>query len=286
MAIKIILVPLAGVGDATAQLETALSVGRAHDAHVEGFHVSLDPREGVAFVGEGMTSAMVEDVMAATEAETRSRLERARAVFDETCKRLDVKISESPTPSFSASFSTATGREYDLVARRGRLTDLVVAGRPAGEEEAAAQAVLEVALMETARPLLIAPPTAAKTFGRSVIIAWNGSVEAIRAVSSALPYLTRAESVIILVIGEGDRPPALPDDLKAYFAWHGIAVTGKQVAAESAPVGARLLEEADAAGADLLVMGGYTHSRLRQLIFGGVTSHVLHHAELPVLMAH
>ena len=148
------------------------------------------------------------------------------------------------------------------------------------------QAVLEVALMETARPLLIAPPTAAKTFGRSVIIAWNGSVEAIRAVSSALPYLTRAESVIILVIGEGDRPPALPDDLKTYFAWHGIAATGKQVAAESAPVGARLLEEADAAGADLLVMGGYTHSRLRQLIFGGVTSHVLHHAELPVLMAH
>jgi nucleotide-binding universal stress UspA family protein len=132
----------------------------------------------------------------------------------------------------------------------------------------------------------VAPPSVPGALGGKVAISWNGSAQAARAVSAALPYITRSDGVVILTV-ESDRTSAsAAPELAAYLAWHGVRAETKIFAPADRAVGAALLKECADAGADLLVMGAYTHSRVRQLILGGVTRHVLAEAAVPLFMAH
>ena len=133
--------------------------------------------------------------------------------------------------------------------------------------------------------LLLAPSGGAEHIGRTVAIAWNGSVEATRALLGALPLLKQAALLHVLTVpgaGTADEQAAA---LAAYLAWHELSVQQHALYPETS-VGVALLAKAKELGADLLVMGGYGHSRVRELIFGGATRHVLHHYDLPVLIAH
>ncbi len=211
---------------------------------------------------------------------------RARAQFDAACRRAEAAVTEGPSADgFSASFVTASGREEDLIALRGRVSDLIVAGRREGDD-GAARSILEIALLETGRPVLVAPPQPATDFGRVVGVVWNGSAEASRAIASGLPFLRGAEGVIVLVVPEGTRAGPPLDHLIAYLACHGVTATTRHIQPGDDGVGMGILSQAEAAGIDMLVMGAYTHSRLRHLIFGGATSAVLDHTNIPVLMAH
>jgi nucleotide-binding universal stress UspA family protein len=118
-----------------------------------------------------------------------------------------------------------------------------------------------------------------------VLLAWNASPQAARAVASALALLQKATRVIILAVGNGPEPEPTADDLARALAWHGIGAQARHVEQGGRRVRDILLTEAAAARADLLVIGAYSHSRLRQVAFGGVTEHMLDHAEIPVLMA-
>ncbi|MFQ5619515.1 MAG: universal stress protein, partial [Rhodospirillales bacterium] len=145
---------------------------------------------------------------------------------------------------------------------------------------------LNAALFETGRPVLVAPPSAPAVLGRKVAISWNGSAQAARAVAAALPYIMRSDGVVILTV-ESDRTSAsAAPELAAYLAWHGVRAETKFFSPTNRSIGAALLKECADAGADLLVMGAYTHSRMRQLILGGVTRHVLAEATVPLFMAH
>lgn len=286
MSIKIIMAPLSGVEGGVASLETALHVGKHFGTHVEAFHVSIDSRDSVAYLAEGMTSAMIQDIMNAVDKESGDRTTRARAQFDAACRRAGAAVTEGPSAGgFSASFKVAEGREEDLIALHGRLCDLIVAGRREGDD-GAARGILEVALLETGRPVLVAPPRPALDFGRTVGVAWNGSAEASRAIACGLPFLREAEEVIILVVPEGARAGPPVDQLIAYLGCHGIAAAARHIDASDKGVGREILSAAEAAGIDLLIMGAYTRSRLRHLIFGGATSAILDHTNIPVLMAH
>ena len=286
MSIRIIMAPLSGLEGAAASLETALQVGRMFEAHVEAFHVSLDPRDSVAYMAEGMTSNMIQDIMDAVDSEGHQRLDRARAQFDALCAQFDVPVSDDrTTKGFGASFTAVVGREEDLIARRGRLTDLIVAAR-SDSNDGGARTTLEIALLETGRPVLVTPPKAPPSFGKTVAIAWNGSSEAARAIGAGLPFLRAAESVSVLVVPEGARSGAPVGDVIDYLACHGVDASARPIDASEAKIGGALMEAASAAGIDMLVMGAYTHSRLRHLIFGGATSAILQHADFPVLMQH
>ncbi len=286
MVIRLIITPLNGIVGATAALETALLVGKHLDAHVEAFHVSLDPRDSVAYMAEGMTSNMIQDVMTAVENEGSERIARARQQFQAASAAVQAPVTEHrASGGFAASFGHAVGREDDLIAIRGRLSDLIVAGR-ASDQDSAARTTLEIALLETGRPVLVAPPTAVTDFGKTVAIGWNGSAEASRAIGAGLQFLTEAEKVVVLVVPEGARSGVPVEDLLVYLACHGIEAEASHIEERDSKVGTALLEELDRADADLLIMGAYTHSRLRHLIFGGATSAVLTNAEIPVLMAH
>ncbi len=118
------------------------------------------------------------------------------------------------------------------------------------------------------------------------MVAWNGSTESARSVAFAMPFLANAREVHVLSVEGGSVSGPDARALEQHLVRHGIAATSSEVSPGDRSIGQAILEEADARGADLLVKGAYTHSRLRQMFFGGATSHILAEAEIPVLMAH
>jgi nucleotide-binding universal stress UspA family protein len=282
---KTILASLSDPESAPATLQLAFLVARGQGAHVEALHVRSDPSSAVPLVGEGMSGAMVEEMLAVAERQSSEQASQVRAQFDQACLRHDVPILAVPGGSTTVStvWRQEIGREEEVVAKAGRLTDLVVMARPLPDRDQPSIMTLNAALMESGRPLLLAPPNIAATVGRHVAIFWNGSAEASRAVASSMPLLSVAETVSILSASE--EGGADPTELAGYLAWHGITAVIHSYSANG-QVGETLMAEALALGADLLVMGAYTHSRLRQLILGGVTRHILQSCTLPVLLSH
>lgn len=286
MAIRKILVAVDGSPGGRIAAETALTVAKSFGAHVEALHVRPDPRDAVPLLGEGVSGAMVDELIVLTEQETQARAKAAKAMFDELCHTHGLRITDRPAAGPSGAWSEATGRADDLVVARARLADLVVVERPMAESEAVAGMILNAALFEGGRPVLVPAGTVPPQIGRHVAVAWNGSAESARAVAGAMSFLQGADAVTVLTAGSAVTSADRAQDLVDYLAWHEIAARRGAVTPEDGPVGARILEACESAGADLLIIGAYTHSRLRELIMGGVTRHVLAHAGIPLLMAH
>lgn len=281
--IKTILAPIGDAAAAAAPLEAAFRLARLFGAHVTALHVRPDPTTAVPLIGEGMSGAMVEEMLNAADKQSREAAAAVRLAFDEIKDRHGVASQSSPpADSVTADWVEAVGREEEIIARKGRVHDLVVMGHAVqGDGSGLA---LNAALLDSGRPLLLAPATMPAALGRRVVVAWNGSAEAGRAAAAALPILERAETITVLTVNEHDDM-AGADDLIAFFGWHGINASHQDIPA-GGNAGMAVLEACTTAGADLLVMGAYTHSRLRQLILGGVTRHVLAHAAIPVLLSH
>lgn len=285
---KNFLVPITGGPGDGVVLATARLAAQAFAAHLEFLHVRVDTTEVLmsmtaAGVGGGDAVQAVIDRME-TEADALAASARAgaMAMLDEA----GIALRDSPSgPGASAQFSQEQGHRSAWVAQYGRFADLVLMGR--GTEEDSAREVLEAALMDTGKPLLIAPSSAPASLGQRVVIAWKDTPEAARAVSAALPFIGRAQQVsIISVIDDADRPDPSGARLLRALRWHNAAVELRQVPSDGATAVEVLHREAAALSADLLVMGGYSHSRLRQVVFGGFTRSTLGHAAVPVLMAH
>lgn len=289
MEIRKILVPFAGSETDTYVLDVAMALGQRFTSHVEVFHAGVDPRDAIAFVGEGMTAAMIEQIMSAAEQEGRQRASRARTLFDKACAAAGVQVTEAPQPAprFTAAFVERPGREDEMMAERGRVADLIVAARSSPEDEGGIAPTLEASLRETGRPVLVVGPDAAKTpFSRRIAVAWNGSIEAGRAVAGALPFLSAAERVEVLSVEEGLNVGPSGADAVDYLSWHGVAASARTIGSSPFGVGKALLTAIVETGADMLVVGAYTRSHMRRLIFGGVTREVLAGAAVPLLMVH
>ena len=288
MTIRTLLVPICGGPEDHAALEMAANLARRFEAHVEVLHLRRDSREGMPYLGDGASGAMIEEIIVATEREADDKASRLKQQFDKWRAAHAIAAAESPpTPGgASAAWRQEIGPEDQVVAHHGRLTDLIVLPRPDLKIDLASL-VFESALLRTGRPLLLAPSAAGpNTQFATVAIAWNGSAEAARALAAARPFLATASRVIAITAnGDGNNAAPTPN-LLSYLAWHGIKAEALVVEAKAVSEGAALLDETRRRKADLLVMGAYTHSRVRQMVFGGVTRHILAHAELPLLMAH
>lgn len=165
----------------------------------------------------------------------------------------------------------------------GPASDLVVVSRPAADGRIARVFLME-ALLHSTRPVLVLPQTPVRSVGRRVAIGWNQSAEASRALAAALPVLVRADEVTIINCGPESRPGPKSRDMVRYLAHHGIAA--KRVSGVGRHPEQEIVQACRASRADLLVMGAYSRHRYRELLFGGVTEHMLKKATLPVLMYH
>ena len=273
MTIKTILALADGGGGTAATLKTAVAVARRFSANLDVLHVRADVETMVPVIGEGMSGAMVEQMMSAMAQTVEARATKAKAAYQEVCAGAAVQ----------AVWRENTGRETDILASAGRLVDLIVIGKPDAETETPLAATLDAALFDTGRPVLVAP--AATAVGDRIVIAWNGSAQAARVVAAALPFLRMAQQVTVVTVGEIGRS-ASAADLVGYLGQHGVKAVHEALAPEHATTGATLLSYAGRTQADLLVMGAYGHSRLREMILGGATRDVLATTTVPILMAH
>ncbi len=287
MAIKVILTPLFGnESDATA-LATAQALAERTGAHIDAIHVRADPRSMIPYIGEGISGALIDEIVRNAENQGKERAKKVRKTFDDWRAAAGTPLAGTAGEGPSCGWTEVTGRPDAIIARRGRLADLIVLCRPSGDDNTTiATETLEAALLESGRPILVAAAAPGKTLGRRIAIAWNGGAEASRAVAASLPLLAAADAVTAITIGEPAAPQADGAGLIDYLARHGVAARLDSREKSNAPVGGALLAAAESEDADLMVMGAYTHSRLRELVFGGVTRDILGAAGLPVLMAH
>ncbi|MEM9356883.1 MAG: universal stress protein [Pseudomonadota bacterium] len=269
-----ILVPVEDHSTMNEVLGTAAAAARALDGTVAA--VPLRPMQ---FQVVGAEPIVAVSFPPADQDDEDSK-GKARALFDTFKSGAEAEIS-----------SKLTWQDTDPLDDIGlgsiaRVHDLTVLGRPANDDSGARMTTLESVLFDSGRPVLIAPPTAAaSTFGENIVMSWNCSTEGARTLAFAMPLLKAAKKVTVLTIEEvmvpGPTASQVCDNLKS----NGIEASEVAASANSRRPGAAILEEAAAIGCDLLIKSAYTQSRLRQMIFGGATSHILSNAELPVFMA-
>ncbi len=234
--------------------------------------VRVEPDTSIMSVEAGLSG---ERAMASHMRE-HERLEALHDLFE-------VWVPEVQATGVAADWVDAEGPPDTLLAEIGRRASYLVLARPEAPDLQGGKLRLQAALFEAEKPVLMVPPGPVAVFGTSIAIAWRDDGRTIHAVKAALPLLVQAKAVHVLAgLHPGGTEPALPELL----AEHSIAASLHELAVGSAPFGAALLERAHALGADLFVMGAYTHSSWRQLMLGKVTRHILAQADLPVLMRH
>ncbi len=286
MSVRKILVPLSGIAAEAAVIGTALAVARNFGAQVVGLFVRPDPTEALPYLGDGVSGQVIEDLLKAAKEGSDAASSRARTTFADAAQKAGVPLVQTSSAADlpSARFLDVTGHRDDVVAAQAQLSDIIVFGE--ATSGIAGGSTLEAAMMSAGRPVLIAPKTAVSSVGGTVAIGWDDSPVAAHAATAAIPFLGKAEKVIIFSIGGKELDPMPAVMLADYLALHGVKADVHLVDAQGRAIGSVLLEQAEKAGADLLVVGGYGHSRLREFILGGATQHIRSHATIPVLMAH
>ncbi len=287
MAIRKLILLLNETSAGKAALDAALDAARLWNAHLTVLHVRVDARDVAPLAGEGLSGAMIEDMMVATEKESAIRAHDVRVLFEHAVALHGVTVGEARIggETATANFVSVAGREEEILAQQARLADLAVIPHPEAGQDVSSSDALHAVLFDSGRPVLLSPAVAPKTIGTRVCVGWNGTAESSAAVQAALPWMKRAEVVRILTSEDYQRRGPDAADLAAYLALHGVHAEIATFRPIDKSVGAGLLGAAREFRADLLSMGAYSHSRLRQLILGGVTRHILENADLPVLMS-
>ena len=281
---KTILVPFEESDVVDSVLESACQTAKRFGSYVEGVYVQPALPAIASADGFGVvTPAFVEKY----ELEDRQRIQDAEKYFNNFMKERGVATEELETPVGQPSAVWKNvGPSEDYVGHRGRLFDLIVVGRPLQGAPVPSMHTLESALFESGRPILITPPTPPKSMGESIVISWNGSTETARTISFAMPFLQQAAKVSVVSIVDDMVPGPSGQDIVRHLRRNGIPATAVDAKLNKRDIGEAMLGEAMVQGADLIVKGAYTHSRLRQMIFGGATSYILANTEVPIIMAH
>ena len=280
------LLAVIGDGNAGSVLEASLAVARRFDSHIVGLH-SLTTEYAVVFGGE-MGFSISSEVDRTLEREGHERRDQARRLFRDFMDANGVPIGAVPPGHNgpSASWREEDGRQNAVVGMSGRIYDLILVEQP--EKLASiAEATLEDALFESGRPVMMVPKLGSPTLGEKIAIAWNGSTETALTVALSMPFLQQAREVIVVTVGPQHMPEPGPtgEELARGLEGHGFSVSMRTAVGRQKPQGESFLREAMAAGADLMLKGAYTQSRIRQMIFGGATRHIIMDSRIPVIMA-
>ena len=280
MSYRDLLVHVDDTKACAARIDVAIRMAAAYDAHLTGLYV----------IEEALTPAYVSgyvplDLMELVNRQAGERAEAALGRFGEAASRGGI------------AFETRSDRGRDIevpsiLSLHARYADLVILGQVNRDDPATRHENLpEEVLLSSGRPALIVPYIGAgATLGERVVVAWDASREAARAVSGALPMLERAKSVTVVSVnprpnlfGHGEEPGA---DIALHLARHGLKVEVQRLEPSDIDVRNAILSYLADAGCDLLIMGAYGHSRVRELVLGGVTRTMLREMTVPVLMAH
>ncbi|MFZ0021890.1 MAG: hypothetical protein WAL10_31640, partial [Acetobacteraceae bacterium] len=261
--LKFILVPATGADSDAPVFATALAVARLLGSHLEFLHVRADAQQALMVMASADMGGGVGygDILASLEQDAAGRQKRAELAFHDFCEGEKLSISTDLTTYLpSAEWRLEVGDEPTWLAQYGRTADLLVIGR-AREGEPVSMNTLEACLMATGRPVLISPARAPVRLSGTVAIAWKNRPEAARAVEAARPFVEVADRVVILsVVEDGETEELSCERLRYALSWHNPNTTLQRLKQDGRPSVEILLAAAGAAGADVLVMGGYGHS--------------------------
>ena len=278
---KTILVPTQNIAAMKSALEAAVLLARHTGSYIEGFplRVAIPP-----YVVAELTAGFTMDTYAAQRDEETAELRRLFETFMQGHGIPPVGTTAEP-PSFG--WHAVAPEDDSFIGSHGRAFDITVMSRLDADSTSLHRRAIESGLFESGRPVLLAPPGAAKQIATNIMIHWNGSTEQARANAFAMPLLHLADRVTVLtVVGGQEVPGPSAAEILRQLQHNGIAAKPISVKLGDRGTGEAVLDAARAEGCDLLIKGAFTRNRLRQMIFGGATSHIMEHADLPVLMAH
>ncbi len=288
MTPKIILTLLNDRRHAAAMLEHAMEVAKPQGATIIALHVRPDPAAMMAQVDGQYFATMAASVFETIDREARESAEAVLSVVKSWSATHNVSQVDRVQAGDQVQYiwRDVVGQLEQIVVREGQLADLILIGRPKSNDAPLDEVALESALFGTGRPVLLCPLAEKTIRSRIALVAWNGSLEATRAAAAALPLLARLERVEVVTIGQDGPGAASADDLVGYLGAHGIKASASNIHELSGPAGKMILNHGQKIGAELIVMGAYTHSRVRELFLGGATREALRAANVPVLLTH
>jgi len=279
MPIKTILAYLPNAASTPSVLSTARKIARLHGAHIVGLY--LEPE---VFLYSEYPLELSADVWERLNSAAKATTAEVRKIFNES---MDPKAGSFEWRE--RTVSPISGEEIILDA--ARRADLVICGKPGGKQSDFRDGLTELLLMQGGRPVLVVPDLAPETsVGDRVTVAWNDTREAARALFDSLDLIRDASSVRVVTFID-DQSMRAPAELSssaivASLRRHGIQATGNVSYAKGPATSDALISQLMEEGCDLLVMGGYSHTRFREMIFGGVSRHILRNAPVPVLLSH
>jgi nucleotide-binding universal stress UspA family protein len=291
-----IVVVLEESAPSETRLDIAIALAQRHNAHLTGIsalELLMPTRPVVRLRGISEVDTQPASQLRAWGAVSPVDYPEADRQAAEKAERIEAAFQERLRFSgVLGDWRMASGNVSETITWHARHADLVILGQldpdhspPGGRQ------LVEDVLMNSGRPMLVIPYVGRfETFGTKILVGWNNSREAARAVNDAIPLLAKAELVTILAVSSTARKAAIDDvtraDIARHLARHGISAQTARTVTDSTSRSDALLSYAADVGADLLVVGGYGHSRLRELVLGGVTRDLLRHMTLPVLMSH
>ncbi len=272
-------------GPSGPALEAALLVARRFRGHITGMH-GLGSEYADIFGWEPGSSAS--DLDRAREREGHARRDQAELFFKGFMNARGVPLGPVPAghDGPSASWFDEGREQRPAVGCTGRAYDLIVVQQPS-RLASIAGLTFEDALYESGRPVLVVPEADPRVLGEVIAIAWNGSAETARTIALGMPFLKQAKRVVVVTVASQQMPDPGPtgQELAEALRSHGINVSLRMAVGRRKPLAESFLREAVAAGADRLLKGAYARSRLRQIIFGGATRHIILASTIPVLIA-
>lgn len=280
MSIRDILLHLDPATDNSAEVEAAIRLAKTYDAHLAGLATAANaelPLYGFA----GLSTS----VFTALDNQVAQEIERMKSALEAACDRHGRPAEFRASRIYDAEAS-------DVLALHGRHADLVVMRQTEpGVRRVGGNDMVENTVVAAGTPVLVIPYTgASENIGKNIILGWDGSREAARALKDALPFMQRADKVHVLVVNpesRGDAHGELPGaDIATHLARHGMNVELATEHTGAVDPANLILSRAADFGADLLVMGAFAHSRLQQTLFGGFTTTILQEMTLPVLLSH
>jgi nucleotide-binding universal stress UspA family protein len=282
MTLKRILVPFPGTEADDCLAETIVTIGHEDGPDFTVLHVRSSGFEARQIAGWGIEGGVYADAAEAMTARAAEREKDARKHYD----RLVARLKDEGLSAVEIEMTVAEGYPPDILTQVGGAYDLLVVPRPIAGADGGTEELVNAALFYTGRPVLIAPPEPPEKIGAKVLLAWNRSPQAARALAGSMSVVRNADAVLIYHVETGAKRGPSPEAIRDYLHAHAVESTIKTEPPDHRSIGEQVMDQAHEFGADLVVMGAYSHSRLRELILGGVTRAMLTETDVPVLMTH
>lgn len=289
MGIKSILVPVDGSDSSFKSLNRAFMVAERFGAHINALHVMLRAADATATGFYNLPAKMRKTVEDEVDKAALERAAELQQQFEAHCLERDIPISQRPTKQAGATafWHQEFGNIDEVLIRHGRASDVIVVPRPKIKKGVVRRSpmgkAIEAILLKTGRPVMITPPKCTVGKCEQVAIGWNGTVECTRALAMTMPWLVEMKKITVLITKKRESSV---NELVEYLSWYGIKANIVLLDGKGKSVGEAMLNVCSEISADFLIVGGFSHARAHELLFGGVTRHLLMHSNIVTIMTH